>query len=61
MSNENSVNVTVTLSVDELNIVLGALGEVPAKLSMNVIGKITSQAQQQLQAQQTVPAEALNG
>jgi hypothetical protein len=54
MSNDKVVNVAFTL--DELNLVLSALAELPAKVSMNLIGKVTAQAQQQLQA----PAEEVN-
>lgn len=49
MSNEKNVN--LNLSLDELNLVLSALAELPAKVSMNLISKVTVQAQQQLQAQ----------
>jgi len=48
MSKEKVLNVALT--VDELNLVLTALAELPAKVSMNLIGKITSQAQHELQA-----------
>lgn len=49
MSNEKMLNLALT--VDELNLVLSALAELPAKVSMNLISKVTAQAQQQLQAQ----------
>lgn len=49
MSNEKNIN--LNLSLDELNLVLSALAELPAKVSMNLISKVTAQAQQQLQAQ----------
>ena len=55
MSNEKNVN--LNLSLEELNLVLSALAELPAKISMNLIGKVTAQAQQQLQAQ---PVTTLN-
>lgn len=42
--------VTVTLSIEELNIVLLGLGELPAKDSMPVITKIHVQANEQAQA-----------
>lgn len=48
MSNEKVLNVALT--VDELNLVLAALAELPAKVSMNLIGKITSRALDELQA-----------
>lgn len=56
MSNEKVLNVALT--VEELNLVLSALAELPAKVSMNLIGKVTAQAQQQLQVQ---APEADNG
>lgn len=49
MSNEKILNLALT--VDELNLVLSALAELPAKVSMNLISKVTAQAQQQLQVQ----------
>lgn len=56
MSNEKNVN--LNLSLDELNLVLSALAELPAKISMNLIGKVTAQAQQQLQAQPVTKHQA---
>lgn len=50
MSNEKTLNITFT--VEELNLVLSALAELPAKVSMNLISKVTAQAQQELQAQE---------
>jgi hypothetical protein len=38
------VNHTLTFTTDELNLILGALGELPAKASMNVIMSIQKQA-----------------
>jgi len=49
VSNEKILNLALT--VDELNLVLSALAELPAKVSMNLISKVTAQAQQQLQVQ----------
>lgn len=50
MANEQLVN--LNLSVDEVNLVLNALAELPAKVSMVLINKVSVQAQQQLQALQ---------
>jgi hypothetical protein len=50
------MNYNLTLTLDQLNMVLGALGELPAKASMNLIMDIQQQAQQQ--GQQTQPVEA---
>lgn len=47
---------TFHLSVDEINIVLTALGELPAKTSLGVIQTLQTQAQQQ-RAQQTEKQE----
>lgn len=49
---------TLNLTIDEVNFILGALGELPAKASMNLIMNIQQQAQQQgQQPQQPVEAE----
>ena len=45
MSNEN---INLDLSLEEINMVLGGLGELPAKASMGVIQKIQQQAQPQV-------------
>lgn len=42
-------NVQFNLSVEEANLVLMALGEMPAKMSMNLIAKLQQQAQAQQQ------------
>jgi len=44
--------VTLELTVDELNVVLAGLGELPAKTSIGLIDKIRVDASKQLQAQQ---------
>ena len=57
MTNENAQSanlidtkeVTLNLTVGEVNLVLGGLGELPAKLSINLIEKIRMQATAQLQ------------
>jgi hypothetical protein len=43
--------VTIELTVNEVNVVLGALAELPHRVSDPVIRKVFMQAQQQLQAQ----------
>lgn len=40
-------NFTITLNIDELNLVLGALGELPAKNTINTILNIRKQADSQ--------------
>ncbi len=52
MANEQTVN--LNLSVEDVNLVLNALAELPAKVSMGLINKISVQAQQQLQAAPSV-------
>ena len=49
------MNHTLTFTTDELNLILGALGELPAKASMSLIMNIQQQAQQQ--GKQPQPAE----
>lgn len=47
----------LNLTINELNLLLGALGELPAKASMGLIMNIQKQAQQQGQQPQPVEAE----
>jgi hypothetical protein len=51
MANES---IKLDLSLDEINMVLNGLGELPAKASMGVIQKIQQQASPQVQPE---PAE----
>ena len=46
------------LTLDEVNVVLGGLGELPAKVSVSVIDKIRAQVVPQVQAQQQATAPA---
>lgn len=41
--------VSLELSVEDVNLVLAGLGELPAKMSLSVIDRVRSQAMQQLQ------------
>jgi len=51
-------NIKLDLSLEEINMVLGGLGELPAKASMGVIQKIQQQASPQVQPEpQPAPAE----
>ena len=52
MANES---INLDLSLEEINIILGGLGELPAKASMGVIQKIQQQAGPQVQPE---PVEA---
>jgi hypothetical protein len=47
----------INFTIDELNMVLGALGELPAKASMSLIMNIQQQAQQQGQQAEPVVEE----
>lgn len=58
MSNEKQI--TLSLSVEEVNLVLAGLAELPAKVSMNLISKVGNQAQGQLQQSPAVE-EVANG
>jgi len=42
---------------EETNLILQSLGEMPAKMSMGLIGKLQEQANSQIQASQQVIAE----
>ena len=55
MSTEKTFNINLT--IDELNLLLGALGELPAKASMGLIMNLQKQAQQQGQQPEPVEAE----
>ena len=51
MANEN---INLDLSLEEINMVLGGLGELPAKASMGVIQKIQQQAGPQVKPEAEV-------
>ena len=55
MANES---INLDLSLEEINLILGGLGELPAKASMGVIQKIQQQAQPQVVPE---PIEAPEG
>jgi len=44
-------NVTLTLSVDSVNVILTSLGEMPAKVSMSIITDIHTQAAPQVKSE----------
>ena len=54
MANES---IKIELSLEEINMVLGGLGELPAKASMGVIQKIQQQAGPQVQPEPTEEPE----
>jgi len=45
------MNFNIQLTLDELNLVLAALGKLPLEASLSAFEKIRAQAQQQAQAQ----------
>jgi len=47
----NEQNVTLNLSLEEVNLVISALAELPARVSMTLINKVTGQASTQLKQQ----------
>jgi hypothetical protein len=56
MTNENnnvntldSKEIVLNLTVNDVNLILGGLGELPAKISIGLIDKVRSQASAQLQ------------
>lgn len=57
MNEENVKKVNLELTLDEVNVVLAGLGELPAKTSLNVIDKVRSQAVSQLQPATAGPVE----
>ncbi len=52
-------NIKLDLTLEEVNVVLNALGDLPAKVSMPVIQKVQEQAQPQV-APEPIPAEEKN-
>lgn len=48
--------VTIELTLDEVNVVLAGLGELPAKASLAVIDRVRSQVLPQVQSQQAPAA-----
>jgi hypothetical protein len=48
VKNEDGLNLNFSITVDEANIIIGALGELPAKISMELIRKLQLQAAPQL-------------
>jgi len=56
---ENVQKVTLEFTVDELNVVLAGLGELPAKASLGLIDRIRAEATQQLRA--AAPAAPAEG
>ena len=55
----NEPIITLTLTPAEVNIILAGLLELPAKVSLDVIGRVKQQGDAQMQEPQ--PAEESNG
>jgi hypothetical protein len=58
MENQNvetkpAKEVTLTVTLDEANLLLAGLGELPAKVSLALIDKVRQQAVQQLNVEET--------
>lgn len=51
------MNVSITLTVDEANLILGALGKLPYEQSAALIMKIKSEAERQIAEKQRGPTE----
>ena len=51
--------VTLDFTIDELNVVLAGLGELPAKASLALIDRIRTQAPEQLRAAAPADGEAV--
>jgi len=49
----NETEISTTLNLGEINVVLAGLAELPAKVSYDIINKIKAQAEGQLKAQAT--------
>lgn len=49
-------NIELSLTVREVNTILGAMGEVPAKISMGIIQKIQAQAGPQISEAPPMPS-----
>lgn len=47
-------NITLTLPLDDVNVILAALSELPLKASVAVWSKIVSQAEPQIKKEETV-------
>ena len=59
MSTMPDKTITLTLSANDVNIILAGLLELPAKVSLDVIGRVKQQGDAQMAAQE--PQEDSNG
>lgn len=50
------MNIALTLTVDEVNIILNSLGDAPYRVSAQLIEKLKAEAQKQIDAAQALPA-----
>jgi hypothetical protein len=49
--------ITITLTLDELNVLLAGLGKLPLEASIGVFGKVKAQAESQINPVQTPPSD----
>lgn len=49
--------ITITLTLDELNVLLAGLGKLPLEVSIGVFGKVKAQAESQINPVQTPPSD----
>ena len=54
----NDKTITLTLSANDVNIILAGLLELPAKVSLDVIGRVKQQGDAQMAAQEPEPSDA---
>lgn len=47
----NDKTITITLSIADVNVILAGLLELPAKVSLEVIGRVKQQGDEQMQEQ----------
>ena len=51
------MEIKITLTLDELNVLLAGLGKLPLEASIGVFGKVKSQAESQINPVQTPPSD----
>lgn len=54
----NDKTITLTLTPQDVNIILAGLLELPAKVSLDVIGRVKQQGDAQMQAKEPEPSDA---
>ena len=51
------MEIKITLTLDELNVLLAGLGKLPLEASIGVFGKVKAQAESQINPVQTPPSD----